>query len=97
MPGMKKTMDEWKSGTLKSSSGAPVKSQKQAIAIGRLSSEQITTLLIRNPVSNPQGKHGTQRRECRNWKRLLLLTCFITVDLGKWNHHESARSNARYC
>lgn len=34
MPGMKKTMNEWKSGTLKSSSGAPVKSQKQAIAIG---------------------------------------------------------------
>jgi hypothetical protein len=30
----KKVMDEWKAGTLKSSSGSPVKNQKQAIAIG---------------------------------------------------------------
>lgn len=34
MPGMKKTMDEWKKGTLKSSSGQKVTNQKQAIAIG---------------------------------------------------------------
>jgi Family of unknown function (DUF6496) len=36
MPGMKKTMDEWKAGTLHSGSkkGPVVKSQKQAIAIG---------------------------------------------------------------
>ena len=36
MPGIKKTMDEWKKGTLHSGSkkGPVVKSQKQAIAIG---------------------------------------------------------------
>jgi hypothetical protein len=35
MPGMKKTLDEWKAGTLKSGgSGKKVTSQKQAIAIG---------------------------------------------------------------
>jgi hypothetical protein len=36
MPGMKNTMDEWKSGTLHSGSkaGPVVKNQKQAIAIG---------------------------------------------------------------
>ncbi len=36
MPGIKKTMDEWKSGDLHSGSksGPVVKSQKQAIAIG---------------------------------------------------------------
>ena len=34
MPGIKKTMDEWKSGTLKSGSGKKVTNQKQAIAIG---------------------------------------------------------------
>ncbi len=36
MPGIKKTMDEWKAGTLHSGSktGQIVKSQKQAIAIG---------------------------------------------------------------
>ena len=34
MPGIKKTMDEWKSGTLKSSSGQKVTNQKQAVAIG---------------------------------------------------------------
>ena len=36
MPGMKATMDEWKSGTLHSGSkaGPIVKNQKQAIAIG---------------------------------------------------------------
>lgn len=33
-PSMKQTMKEWKQGTLKSSSGQKVKSQKQAIAIG---------------------------------------------------------------
>lgn len=34
MPGMKKTMKEYKAGTLKSSSGRKVTSRKQAIAIG---------------------------------------------------------------
>lgn len=34
MPGMKKTMKEYKAGTLKSGSGKKVKSRKQAIAIG---------------------------------------------------------------
>lgn len=34
MPGMKKTMHEFKKGTLKSSSGKKVTSRKQAIAIG---------------------------------------------------------------
>jgi len=34
MPGMKKTMKEYKSGTLKSGSGKKVTSRKQAIAIG---------------------------------------------------------------
>jgi hypothetical protein len=36
MPGIKKTMDEWKAGTLHSGStkGPVVKSQKQAVAIG---------------------------------------------------------------
>lgn len=36
MPGIKKTMDEWKAGKLHSGSktGPVVKSQKQAIAIG---------------------------------------------------------------
>ena len=36
MPGIKKTMDEWKSWTLRSGSkhGPVVKSQKQAVAIG---------------------------------------------------------------
>ena len=34
MPGMKKTMSEYKAGTLKSGSGKKVKSRKQAIAIG---------------------------------------------------------------
>jgi hypothetical protein len=34
MPGMKKTMGEYKRGTLRSSSGRKVKSRKQAIAIG---------------------------------------------------------------
>jgi hypothetical protein len=37
MPGMKKTMKEFKAGTLKSSSGKKVKSRKQAIAIGMAS------------------------------------------------------------
>ena len=34
MPGIKKTMEEYKEGTLKSRSGAKVTSRKQAIAIG---------------------------------------------------------------
>jgi hypothetical protein len=34
MPGMQKTMREFKAGTLKSSSGRKVTSRKQAIAIG---------------------------------------------------------------
>ena len=34
MPGVKKTMREYKRGTLRSSSGHKVKSRKQAIAIG---------------------------------------------------------------
>lgn len=34
MPGMKKTMSEYKAGRLKSGSGKKVKSRKQAIAIG---------------------------------------------------------------
>jgi hypothetical protein len=34
MPGMKKTMHEFKAGKLKSSSGKKVTSRKQAIAIG---------------------------------------------------------------
>jgi len=34
MPGMKKTMKEYKAGTLKSGSGKKVTSRKQAIAIG---------------------------------------------------------------
>jgi hypothetical protein len=34
MPGMRKTMHEFKAGTLKSSSGRKVTSRKQAIAIG---------------------------------------------------------------
>ncbi len=34
MPSMKQTMHEWKTGTLKSSSGQKVKSQAQAVAIG---------------------------------------------------------------
>ena len=34
MPGMKKTMKEYKAGKLKSSSGKKVTSRKQAIAIG---------------------------------------------------------------
>ena len=34
MPGMKKTMKEYKSDTLKSGSGKKVTSRKQAIAIG---------------------------------------------------------------
>jgi hypothetical protein len=34
MPGMDKTMSEWKKGTLKSGSGKKVVNQKQAIAIG---------------------------------------------------------------
>ena len=34
MPGMRKTMSEYKKGALKSSSGRKVKSRKQAIAIG---------------------------------------------------------------
>lgn len=34
MPGMRKTMSEYKAGTLKSSSGKKVTSRKQAIAIG---------------------------------------------------------------
>lgn len=34
MPGMDKTMHEFKEGTLKSSSGQKVTSRKQAIAIG---------------------------------------------------------------
>lgn len=34
MPGMKKTMSEYKAGTLRSGSGRKVKSRKQAIAIG---------------------------------------------------------------
>lgn len=34
MPGMKNTMGEFKAGTLKSGSGAPVRNRKQAIAIG---------------------------------------------------------------
>jgi hypothetical protein len=34
MPGIKKTMKEYKSGTLKSGSGKKVTSRKQAIAIG---------------------------------------------------------------
>lgn len=33
-PGMEPTMGEYKAGTLKSGSGAKVKSRKQAIAIG---------------------------------------------------------------
>lgn len=33
-PGIKATMDEWKKGTLKSSSGKKVTNRKQAIAIG---------------------------------------------------------------
>ena len=34
MPGIKKTMGEYKRGTLKSGSGKKVTSRKQAIAIG---------------------------------------------------------------
>jgi hypothetical protein len=36
MPGIKKTMDEWKAGKLRSGSktGPVVKNQKQAVAIG---------------------------------------------------------------
>lgn len=34
MPGIKKTMEEYKKGTLKSGSGKTVTSRKQAIAIG---------------------------------------------------------------
>jgi hypothetical protein len=34
MPGMKKTMKEYKAGKLKSSSGKKVTNRKQAIAIG---------------------------------------------------------------
>lgn len=34
MPGMRKTMSEYKAGTLRSSSGRKVTSRKQAIAIG---------------------------------------------------------------
>lgn len=34
MPGMKKTMGEYKRGTLKSGNGKKVTSRKQAIAIG---------------------------------------------------------------
>lgn len=34
MPGMKKTMEEFKNKTLKSSSGQKVTNRKQAIAIG---------------------------------------------------------------
>ena len=34
MPGMKGTMHEWKEGSLRSSNGRKVTSQKQAIAIG---------------------------------------------------------------
>ena len=34
MPGMKKTMKEYKAGTLKSGSGKKVTSREQAIAIG---------------------------------------------------------------
>jgi hypothetical protein len=34
MPGMKKTMKEYKAGTLKSGSGKKVTSRQQAIAIG---------------------------------------------------------------
>ncbi len=34
MPGIKPTMEEFKKGTLKSGSGAKVKSRAQAIAIG---------------------------------------------------------------
>ena len=31
---MKKVMDEWKEGKLKTNAGKPVKNQKQAVAIG---------------------------------------------------------------
>ena len=41
MPGMKKTMQEFEAGTLKSSSGKKVTSRRQAKAIG-LSSERKT-------------------------------------------------------
>jgi len=34
MPGLQATLDEWKHGTLRSSSGQKVTSQKQALAIG---------------------------------------------------------------
>lgn len=37
---MKKVMDEWKAGKLKSSSGQKVTSQKQAVAIGMSESGQ---------------------------------------------------------
>jgi hypothetical protein len=59
MPGMKKTMDEWKAGTLKSSSGAPVKNQKQAIAIGLSEQRKMKKFAeggSTKPVYNPKGK-----------------------------------------
>lgn len=37
---MQKVMHEYKAGTLKSSSGQPVKNRKQAIAIGMSEAEQ---------------------------------------------------------
>lgn len=53
MPGMKKTMHEFKHGTLRSGSGRKVTSRKQAIAIGM--SEQ--------RASRSRGKHSKMRRK----------------------------------
>ncbi len=53
MPGMKKTMHEFRVGTLKSGSGKKVTSRKQAIAIGMSESRR----------SGSRGKHSKMRRK----------------------------------
>jgi hypothetical protein len=56
MPGVKGTMEEFKAGTLKSSSGQPVTNRKQAIAIG-LSEERRAGKKVA-PKKNPLRGHG---------------------------------------
>lgn len=52
MPGMRKTMHEFKHGTLRSGSGKKVKSRAQAIAIG----------LSEQRRAGSRGKHSKMRR-----------------------------------
>ena len=52
---VKKVMKEYKSGKLKSGSGAPVKSRKQAVAIAMSESGQAKTSRVQDSSCNPGG------------------------------------------